>query len=364
MRGGVVVAAVGAAILCRLGESFAPSESALRHSAFPARRFAAHVRTSSPQANNEPLSADADEEVVRINDTTRTGAVSDADADTEQRHLRFSGVGRLYASGNEPNARSHLDIVDKLGQSTCVVFGVGGVGAAAAEAICRSGVGNIILVDMDEICVSNINRQLHATTSTIGKAKTQEMERRLMDINPSLNSTQIFDFVTLDNINDVMDMLPRDAICLDCIDGQREKAALIVGCYERGMPIVTCGGAAGRKDPTKILCGDLANVQDDRLLFSCRKLLRKKYGWPKGPQEGEKNNHKVKPWGIHAVFSNEKQKSIDQRAGGQTSSLRRCDGALGTACFVTGTYGFVAASRAIDMIAYDKRVVPVKPNSR
>lgn len=363
MRGGVVVA-VGAAILCRLGESFAPSESALRHSAFPARRFAAHVRTSSPQANNEPLSADADEEVVRINDTTRTGAVSDADADTEQRHLRFSGVGRLYASGNEPNARSHLDIVDKLGQSTCVVFGVGGVGAAAAEAICRSGVGNIILVDMDEICVSNINRQLHATTSTIGKAKTQEMERRLMDINPSLNSTQIFDFVTLDNINDVMDMLPRDAICLDCIDGQREKAALIVGCYERGMPIVTCGGAAGRKDPTKILCGDLANVQDDRLLFSCRKLLRQKYGWPKGPQEGEKNNHKVKPWGIHAVFSNEKQKSIDQRAGGQTSSLRRCDGALGTACFVTGTYGFVAASRAIDMIAYDKRVVPVKPNSR
>jgi len=330
--GAVAAAAVVAVVLCRLGESFTPSSpTPLLH-----QSSALHV---------SPTEVD----------------ISDAEQ-AEQRHLRFSGVGRLYSSGSEPSATSHLDIVDKLAASTCAVFGIGGVGTWAAEAICRSGVGNMILIDMDEICISNVNRQLHATTSTIGKSKIHEMERRLLDINPGLNSTTVFDFVTLDNIDDVMDLLPPDTICLDCIDGQREKAALIVACYERGMPVVTCGGAAGRKDPTKIVCDDLTNAQEDRLLFRCRKLLRKDYGWPKGPGQGEKNNHKVKPWGIPAVFSTEIQKTVDQTANTQSSSLRRCDGALGTVCFLTGTYGFVAASRVIEMIAEDKRVIPVKPN--
>lgn len=330
-RGGIV--GVGIAISCRLGQSFAPPPPPplLSYHSFRlefARRFATEIDT-------------------------------DADAEqTEQHHLRFSGVGRLYSSGTSPNA--HLDIVDKLAASTCAVFGIGGVGTWAAEALCRSGVGNLILVDMDEICISNVNRQLHATTSTIGKSKIHEMERRLLDINPNINTTTIFDFVTLDNIDEMMDLLPPDCVVLDCIDGQREKAALIVACYERGMSVVTCGGAAGRKDPTKIVCDDLTNAQEDRLLFRCRKLLRKEYDWPKGPAQGEKNNHKVKPWGIPAVFSTEIQKSVDQ--SGTAGSLRRCDGALGTACFLTGTYGFVAASRVIDMIAEDKRMIPVKPN--
>ena len=340
---GIVAVTVGAVIsLCRLGESFAPSPPPLllHHS-----KKILHVSPTDTEIGKESSYSNAD---------------SDEDAEqAKQRHLRFSGIGRLYSSGIEESPTAHLDIVDKLAASTCAVLGLGGVGTWAAEALCRSGVGHMILIDMDEICISNVNRQLHAATSTIGKSKIHEMERRLLDINPNLNTTTIFDFVTLDNIDEMMNLLPPDCIVLDCIDGQREKAALIVACYERGMPVVTCGGAAGRKDPTKIVCDDLTLAQEDRLLFRCRKLLRKEYGWPKGPAQGEKNNHKVKPWGIPAVFSTEIQKSVDQSASG---SLRRCDGALGTACYLTGAYGFVAASRVIDMIAEDRRVIPVKPN--
>ena len=307
-----------------------------------------HVRSTNGYASSLFLSS---QEATDVDDHSNV-----------ERYLRFSGVGRLYSSGKEAevNSESHLSIVDKLGAATCAIVGIGGVGTWAAEAICRSGVGNIILIDMDDICISNSNRQLHATISSIGKSKVHEMESRLRDINPAVNITTIFDFVTLDNVNDILNMLPSDAICLDCIDGQREKAALIVECYEKQIPVVTCGGAAGRKDPTCIVCGDITAAVEDRLLFRCRKLLRKEYGWPKGPGQGQKNNHKVKAWNIPAVFSTEIQKSVSLQ--GETSSLRRCDGALGTACMVTGTYGFVAASKVIDMIVNnDDRMLPLKP---
>lgn len=335
----MVFAAVIAILLLSVAESFG---LILRSSRRPSIYSTLSVARGDFEVTSTPTSDDA------------------GDQDAEQRYLRFSGVGRLYSSGqSQEPVDAHLSIVDKLASATCAVFGVGGVGSWAAEALCRSGVGNIILVDMDEVCISNVNRQLHATTSSIGRSKIHEMERRLLDINPRVNTTTIFDFVTLDNLDDTMDMIPPDTICLDCIDGQREKAALIVACYERQVPVVTCGGAAGRKDPTKIVVDDLTAAREDRLLFKCRKLLRKEYGWPKGPGQGEKNNHKFRPWNIPAVFSTEIQKTVPNMKG--ESSLRRCDGALGTACFVTGTYGFVAASRVIEMITSDDILFPVKP---
>ena len=292
---------------------------------------------------------------------------SDTNLETDQRYLRFSGVGRLYSSvddslSSEESDRSsaHLSIVDRLTASTCAVIGIGGVGSWAAEALCRSGVGNIILIDLDDICISNVNRQLHATTTTVGSSKVDTMRMRLQDINPACNITEIFDFVTLDNIDQIMDKIPHDAVVLDCIDGQREKAALIVACHARQISVVTCGGAAGRTDPTQVVCADITRVNDDRLIFSTRKLLRKQYGWPKGPAQGEKNNHKVKAWNIPAVFSTELQRTAPAPIAG-ASSLRQCDGPLGTACFLTGTYGFVAAGKVVDMIATDIRQAPKKP---
>mmetsp|Transcript_25797 Transcript_25797/g.37474 ORF Transcript_25797/g.37474 Transcript_25797/m.37474 type:complete len:383 (+) Transcript_25797:158-1306(+) len=288
------------------------------------------------------------------------GYIMTNDDEKTQRDLRFSGVGRLYAdesmeaSNKVSESQSpHLDIIDRLTKSTVAVVGLGGVGSWAAEALCRSGIGNIILIDLDEICISNTNRQLHALESTVGKSKIDEMKSRLLDINPCCNITTIHDFITRDNVDEIVEsLLPEITICLDAIDGQLEKTALIAACADRGIPIVTCGGAAGRMDPTKITYDDLSKAQECRLLFRCRKNLRQEYGFKRGPPAGHR---KPKKFNITAVFSTEVQKSVVQQ---DTSSLRRCDGALGTSCFVTGTYGFVAASRIVEMIAKDEVLIP------
>ena len=139
-----------------------------------------------------------------------------------------------------------------------------------------------------------------------------------------------------------------------------EKTALILACVNHGVPIVTCGGAAGRSDPTQIVLGDLTEVQEDRLLFKCRKELRQRHGFPKVPIPKSGKKARVRKWRIPAVYSTEVQKMVkDSQIAGE-SSFRRCDGALGTACFVTGTYGFVAASKVIGMIGTNNVVSPKK----
>ena len=257
------------------------------------------------------------------------------------------------------------EILLRLHTSTVAVVGLGGVGSWAAEAICRSGVGNIILIDLDDICISNTNRQLHALTSTVGKMKIDEMKRRLMDINPHVNITLIHDFVSVEAADGLISSLkPELTACIDAIDGMYEKTALILACVDHSVPIITCGGAAGRVDPTQIVIDDLTKVQEDRLLFHCRKMLRQKYGFPKVdiPGPGKKKS-RVRNWKIPAVFSTEvQQKVVDNNSEAQTtsSSFRTCDGALGTGVYVTGTYGFVAATKVIEMIAMDSLIVPKK----
>lgn len=303
---------------------------------------------------------------------------------------RFSGVGRLYnnafdnapdglkSSAHDNNSHrqsgetdSHLRVVDRLSASTVIIIGIGGVGSWAAEALCRSGVGNLVLVDMDDICVSNTNRQLHALSSSVGKSKIDETKKRLQDINPECQVTTIFDFISKDNVDVFFDnilLLNKSSatVCIDAIDNMNEKTAIIWACVTRGLPIITCGGAAGRTDPTKIVCDDLTKAMDDRLLFKTRKLLRKHHGFPKGPPNGTPNKHKVKRWNVPAVFSTELQKHLTSESdyATTTSSFRRCDSALGTACFVTGSYGFAAASRAVEMIASGRLEVPIVPDDR
>lgn len=283
----------------------------------------------------------------------------------DQRHLRFAGVGRLYVTADnksrlesETELDAHLSVVERLTKSTVAVFGLGGVGSWSAEALCRSGVGNLILIDLDDICISNTNRQLHATSSSVGRFKIDEMKKRLLDINPHCNITNIHEFISTDNVHEVLDrMLPELDVCLDAIDGTKEKTALIAACTEKEIPIVTCGGAAGRLDPKFIEVDDLTRVDYDRLLRAVRKNLRKKYGFKKGLEKKETlKGKRPKKWGIQAVYSTEMPKELPP--GEDASSLRRCDGALGTACFVTGTFGFVAASRVIDMLANDNMIVP------
>jgi tRNA A37 threonylcarbamoyladenosine dehydratase len=309
--------------------------------------------------------------------------------------LRFSGVGRLYhepqsdksctveigntamngdstpiaidehtASEEKEKKPPHMEVIDRLSKSTVAIVGIGGVGSWAAEAICRSGVGNILLIDLDDICTSNINRQLHALSSTVGKMKIDEMRQRLLDINPTCNVTLIHDFIGVDNANDIVDsLLPEVDVILDAIDGANEKTALIAAACYSNVTVVTCGGAAGRIDPTKIICEDLTKSSQCRLLFRCKKLLRTRYKlFPEGmtKKQAKAKNSRNRTWRIWSVFSEE---VVEDRRGGSeggdsVSSLRTCDGPLGTACFVTGAYGFVAASKVVSMLANQELIKP------
>ena len=314
--------------------------------------------------------------------------------------LRFSGVGRLYQqdikdadntiNNNDVNSNAvcatsasaasspHMKTVHKLSNSTVAIVGIGGVGSWAAEAIARSGIGNIILIDLDDICTSNINRQLHALSSTVGKMKIDTMAKRLLEINPNCNITLVHDFIGVDNAESIVASLSNQQnvdVILDAIDGTNEKVALIAAACRNGIPIVTVGGAAGRIDPTQIVCEDLSTSSQCRLLFWCKKQLRDKYKlFPKVvPKKGEKlKSVRVRKWRIWSVYSQEVIN--DKRVGGKdggggndagagagdgaVGSMRTCDGPLGTACFVTGTYGFVAASKVVSMLANDELIKP------
>ena len=172
-------------------------------------------------------------------------------------------------------------------------------------------------------------------------------------------STLLLSKVTIDNANTIIKSLqPQVTAVIDAIDGMYEKTSLILSCVENRIPIVTCGGAAGRMDPTKVVIDDLTKVEEDRLLFKCRKLMRQEHGFPKVaiPTKGKKE--RVRKWRIFAVYSTEVQQKVLPKE--DESSFRTCDGALGTACFLTGTYGFVAASKVVEMIAMDELVVPKK----
>jgi tRNA A37 threonylcarbamoyladenosine dehydratase len=132
---------------------------------------------------------------------------------------------------------SHLQVVDRLAQATVVVVGLGGVGSWSAEALCRSGIGNLVLIDLDDICISNTNRQMHAMSSTVGKFKIDEMARRFKDINPDCNITLIHDFVSADNVDGFLTSIPGVTACLDAIDGTKGKSALIAACARHQIPV-------------------------------------------------------------------------------------------------------------------------------
>ena len=290
---------------------------------------------------------------------------------TDDYYLRFAGVGRLYANNSSSLVQEEnvMSVLNRLVRATVIIVGLGGVGSWASEALCRSGIGSLVLVDLDDVCISNMNRQVHALSSTIGKFKIEEMKQRLHQINPMCNVTLLHDFVSKENVQAMIEKFlflypPPTALCvLDAIDGKIEKAALIASCAALKIPVVTVGGSAGKTDPTCVVLQDLARVQDDRLLFACRKILRQEYGFKK--PNLMKPTRPAKKWHIMAVHSTERRKEevdVDsaEESSQQSSSFRICDSSLGTACHVTGTFGFVAASCIVDMIANDNLI---KPNS-
>lgn len=261
---------------------------------------------------------------------------------TEAYQNRFGGIGRLYGQ----------KALVKFAASHVVVIGIGGVGTWAAEALARSGIGQITLIDLDDICVTNTNRQIHALTSTIGDSKVTVMAKRIREINPDCQVNEVEDFITVDNLGDYLLGSQSGGnidYVVDCIDAVKQKAALIAWCKRQKIKIVTVGGAGGQVDPTQIQLTDLAKTYQDPLLAKVRNILRREYNFSKNVQ---------RRFAVDAVFSSE-QLVYPQADGSVCSTKATADGSMrmdcasgfGAVTMVTGTFGFVAASRVLSRLA-------------
>ncbi len=237
---------------------------------------------------------------------------------------RFGGVARLYGDA----------ALDALGRAHVCVVGVGGVGSWAAEALARSGVGRLTLIDADHVAESNVNRQLHALDSTLGAAKIDVMRARIADIAPRCEVRTVDDFVTAQNVSD---LVPDGAFVIDAIDAPRAKAALVALAVHRRQSIAVCGAAGGRTDPLRLRRDDLARTTGDALLASVRSRLRREHGFP-GANGGV--------FGVGAVYSEESRKPTHGSSAGAPLS---CAG-YGSSVAVTATMGFASAAWAIEKI--------------
>ncbi|MCX8145029.1 MAG: tRNA threonylcarbamoyladenosine dehydratase [Azovibrio sp.] len=241
---------------------------------------------------------------------------------------RFGGLARLYgAAGAARLEAAHVGVV-----------GVGGVGSWAAEALARSAIGRITLIDLDMVAESNTNRQIQALGDEYGKAKVEVMAARILAINPACEIHCIEDFVTRENVATLLDT--RLDVVIDAIDQVRVKAAMIAHCRRQGIAIVTAGAAGGQTDPTRIQRDDLTRTIQDPLLAKVRALLRKEYGFPRAP----------KRFGIPAIYSTEPLRYPEAVcATGASASGLNCAG-FGSSVCVTAPMGFAAAATAIDIL--------------
>jgi tRNA A37 threonylcarbamoyladenosine dehydratase len=253
---------------------------------------------------------------------------------------RFGGIARLYGRAG----------LERLRSAHAAVIGIGGVGSWAAEALARSGVGALTLIDLDETCISNVNRQLHAVDGALGRAKVEVMAERIRAINPLAAIRPIVEFFTEANAERLL--APGYDAVLDATDGVTNKARLIALCRSRGLRIVTCGAAGGRREAASVRVADLAAVTHDRLLAEVRKQLRGSYGFPR----------EEKSFGVPAVYSPESPVPPEDAPSdcgseetptplGDDSRRLNCNAGLGSATFVTGTFGFAAAGLLVNHLA-------------
>jgi len=259
--------------------------------------------------------------------------------------LRFGGIARLYGNNG----------ANILKASHFCVIGIGGVGSWVAEALARNGIGNITLIDLDDICTTNINRQIHALSSTVGKDKVEVMAQRIFEINPECNVTQVDDFVTEENLFDLFSS--NFDYVIDAIDSVNIKTKIIAYCKRNKLPIITVGGAGGQIDPSKIQICDLSKTYQDPLLAKVKNQLRREHNFPRDTVE-KKSKRK---FAIDAVFSTEQLIYPDNEGGvchakqTQDGAMRLdCSGGFGATTHVTASFAFFAVGRAIQKLLSKK----------
>jgi len=255
--------------------------------------------------------------------------------DTYMLHRRFDRMGRLVGDDN----------MKTLFNTHVMVLGLGGVGSWAAESLARSGVGKITLVDHDEICITNANRQLHALQGLVGQKKALVMAERLKKINPQAQVEGLPLFYNQETSEQILSSKPN--YVLDAIDNLTAKTYLLNQCRLQNLKVITSGGASAKMDPTKIKIIDLAQTYVDPLSHSVRKILRQEYNFPR-----------EKFFGIPCVFSDEPPmepielkydlgqgfKCVCPQGQFDPHSCLHRSVIYGTASFVTGAFGLAMAS--------------------
>jgi tRNA A37 threonylcarbamoyladenosine dehydratase len=268
---------------------------------------------------------------------------------------RFGGIGRLYGER----------ALERFRTAHVCVIGVGGVGSWIVEALARSAIGHLTLIDLDNVAESNINRQIQALTDTIGQPKIEALRDRIAQINPFCKVTLVEDFIDPDNIVQMIGGkgpgaarpgAARFDYVVDAIDSVKAKAALIAYCREHGLPMITSGGAGGQIDPTRIEVRDLGRTEQEPLLKKVRKLLRAQYGFSRGEKQ---------KYGIDAVFSMEPlrypEAEEDACEIGSSITGLNCAG-FGSSMVVTASFGMIAAAHMLRKLA-DASAVEHEPVS-
>ena len=252
----------------------------------------------------------------------------------------FGGIQRLYSAQG----------LERLSESKVTIIGIGGVGSWVAEALARSAIGHIVLIDLDDICVTNTNRQVHTLATTVGQLKVEAMSERIKLINSSCKVTAISDFVNHDNL---AEYLNNDSdYVVDAIDNARVKASMIKYCKRNKIKVITIGGAGAQIDPLKIQVADLSRTWQDPLSAKVRNELRRNHGFSKNPK---------RRFGIECVFSTEQllYPNPDGTVGYQKTSNEvggklDCAQGLGAGVVVTSAFGMIAASRVINWLVNKK----------
>ena len=250
---------------------------------------------------------------------------------------RFQGIEKLYG----------LQATKQIRNSHVCVIGIGGVGSWAAECLARSNIGELTLIDLDHIAESNINRQIHALSSTLGKAKIEAMGERISSINPHCQLNLIDDHLSPENIPALIHK--NFHFIVDCIDQFRIKAELIHYCKSNKIRIITTGGAGGRVDPLHIKIADLSRAEGDALLAKTRKELRQNHGFPRNLK---------RRFDIACVYSTESQRfpTSDNRISTTKSECTsigglNCANGFGSLSAVTASFGMIAAAHVLNKIS-------------
>ena len=262
---------------------------------------------------------------------------------------RFGSLARLYGA----------DELQKIQQAHICVVGIGGVGSWAIEALARTGVQRLTLIDGDDISRSNVNRQCHALESTIGQMKAKVMQQRVLDINPECECTIFEQYIDDENISDLL--MPRSTTSgptqkfdcvIDAIDRIKYKSLMIHFCKKNKIKIIATGGAGGLIDPLQVEVKDLSRTWNDPLASAVRLALRQVHNFSRNLKRS---------FGVPCVYSTEQQRypdkdgNIGYQKPGVANLTLDCGFGYGSSVMVTSTFGSVAAAKAIEIVMKKKR---------